>query len=117
MRATSTTTPNSSANSRTKQVFGASPGSRRPPGSSHSSRSFSSSATPPASTSTPLMDTGKFIRCLTHLFTTHEIDPPVFAGNPGGNALLVETQSDARPQSPSQCHQYRGKQQKAAECQ
>src|SRR5215831_14384523 len=92
--ATTTTAPNSSANSRTRQVIGASLGSRRPPGSSHSSRSFSRSTTQPASTRTPLIDTGKFIRCLRTQVTRAEIDPRVLpmisaAMPPSSNCNLI----------------------------
>src|ERR1700751_156008 len=61
MLLTVTLTPSSSANSRARQVAGSSPASSRPPGSSHSSRSFSSSTTPSGSSSTPLTETGKDI--------------------------------------------------------
>src|SRR5271169_2974885 len=59
---TATFMPSSSANSRARQIAGSSPASRRPPGSFHSLRSFSSSTTWPASSRTPLIETGKDIR-------------------------------------------------------
>src|SRR5215472_2954787 len=101
--ATTTTAPNSSANSRTRQVIGASPGSRRPPGSSHSSRSFWRSTTRPASTRTPLIDTGKFIRLL-RTQVTRAVDPRVLpmisaAMPPSSNYnLIVWLRSPARRQ-------------------
>jgi hypothetical protein len=73
-------------------LWGGSPGSRRPPGNSHSSRSSSRSTTRPASTRTPLIDTGNFIVTSRTLVNGTEIGSGVLPVI--GAAMLSSSKGD-----------------------